>query len=306
MDEMSNATKIQELIYQLRVSDACKENIITLDSSTPMEKLRRVLRENRISGVPVVEQDKLVGIISIEDFIEWMYDEHPECTVKERMSTTLSKLYSDEPLITAVQCFENTGYGRFPVLNRKDGSLIGIITKGDIIECVLHELEVDYHEEEIHRYRVSHVFEDVIGNNISLCFSSAVEEKNFEKAGRASSEIKQTLSRLGVPPQIVRRVAIASYEAEMNLVIYAMEGEISAIIDSGLIKIVVKDSGPGIENIGKVMEAGFSTAPDWVRELGFGAGLGLVNMKKSADSMDIISVPGKGTTITLEFNWNQR
>ncbi|MCF6335024.1 MAG: CBS domain-containing protein [Spirochaetales bacterium] len=269
-----------------------------------MNKLRDILRDNRISGVPVVDSGKLVGIISIEDFINWLYDGHLTCSVGDRMSRKVSTLYSDEPLISAIQHFDENGFGRFPVINRKSRDLIGIITKSDIIECLLHKLEIDYHEEEIHRYRASHVFEDLLGDRTSISFSSAVEVRNFEKAGCVSSRIKKTFSRLGIHPQIIRRAAIASYEAEMNLVIYAIDGEITVIVDPQLIKITVKDSGPGIENVDRAMQSGYSTAPDWVRELGFGAGIGLANIKNCSDSMKIVSEPGKGTIINLEFNWN--
>jgi CBS domain-containing protein/anti-sigma regulatory factor (Ser/Thr protein kinase) len=304
MSNISNLTKIQELVYELKVGDACMTDLITTTPNITMNKLRIILRKNRISGVPVVDEGKLVGIISIEDFIEWLYDGHKACLVKDRMRSKIFTLYSDEPLISAVQRFEKTGFGRFPVLDRKDDTLIGIITKRDIIECVLHKLEIEYHEEEIHRYRASHVFEDIVGERTSIRISSSVEEKNFEKAGHASSSIKKTLNRLGVPPQIVRRAAIASYEAEMNLVIYATGGEITVVVDPKVIKITISDKGPGIEDVDKAMEPGYSTAPEWVRELGFGAGIGLVNIKKCSDTMKIESNPGEGTTIDLEFLWN--
>lgn len=306
MSEVSNVTKIQELIYELKVSDACVNNLITIKPEIPMNKLRFILRDNCISGVPVVDRGILVGIISIDDFIEWLYDGHLACSVRDRMSREISSLCLDEPLISAVQRFEKTGFGRFPVIDRKTGMLSGIITKGDIIECLLHKLEIDYHEEEIHRYRASHLFEDIIGDRTSIRFSSTVEGEDFKEAGRASSGIKKTLSRLGVHPHIVRRAAIASYEAEMNLVIYTKGGEITVVVDSQLIIITIKDSGPGIEDVDKAMEPGYSTAPDWVRELGFGAGIGLVNIKRCADSMEIFSKPGEGTIINLEFNWNSQ
>ena len=132
MSEASNVTKIQELIYELKVSDACVNNLITVKPEIPMNKLRFILRDNRISGVPVVDRGILVGIISIDDFIEWLYDGHLACSVRDRMSRGISSLCLDEPLISAVQRFEKTGFGRFPVIDRKTGMLSGIITKGDI------------------------------------------------------------------------------------------------------------------------------------------------------------------------------
>ncbi|MHC4687491.1 MAG: CBS domain-containing protein, partial [Planctomycetota bacterium] len=213
-------SKTQELVYELKVSDAMTRNIITAIPNTLMSELGEVLRSNRISGTPVVEGDKLVGIISIEDFIRWLAKGAKDCPIKDRMTTDVKKLYADEPLIHAVSKLEQTSFGRFPVVDRENERLVGIITKGDIIERLLQKLEIDYHEEEIHRYRASHIFEDIVADKASLTFQSYVKSKDFDRAGEASSGLKKTLERLGLHPQIVRRAAIASYEAEMNLVIF--------------------------------------------------------------------------------------
>jgi CBS domain-containing protein/anti-sigma regulatory factor (Ser/Thr protein kinase) len=295
-------TKIQELVYELRVSDAMTQNVITASSHTSMSELGEVLRSNRISGTPVVEGDKLVGIISIEDFIRWLAEGVKDCSIKDRMTTDVSKLYADEPLIHAVSKLERTSFGRFPVVDRESEKLAGIITKGDIIERLLRKLEIDYHEEEIHRYRASHIFEDIIADKVFLTFKSYVKGKDFDRAGEASSGLKKTLERLGMHPQIVRRAAIASYEAEMNLVIFADGGTITAVVQPDKIHIDVNDSGPGIPDIEKAMQPGYSTASEWVRELGFGAGMGLVNIKKCADRMDLTSTVGEGTHLKIRID----
>ena len=295
-------TKVQELVYELQVRDAMTKNLITTDSGTLMSELREILRSNRISGTPVIKEDRLVGLISIEDFIKWLAEGGKKCTIKDRMSTDIKVLYEDEPLIYAVSKLEQTDFGRFPVVDRKNGRLRGIITKGDIIETLLHKLEIDYHEEEIHRYRASHIFEDIIGDKVTLTFQSYVKGKDFNLAGEASSGLKKTLERLGMQPLVVRRAAIASYEAEMNLVIYTDGGTITAAVQLDKIRIDVKDNGPGIADIQKAMEPGYSTAPHWVRELGFGAGMGLVNIKKCADKMDLTSKVGEGTHLKIRID----
>jgi len=188
------------------------------------------------------------------------------------------------------------------MVDRKNGKLVGIITKGDIIERLLRKLEIDYHEEEIHRYRASHIFEDITADKVTLTFQSYVKGNDFGQAGEASSRIKKTLERLGIHPQIVRRAAIASYEAEMNLVIYTDGGKITVAVRPDKISIGVKDTGPGIADIQKVMEPGYSTASEWVRELGFGAGMGLVNIKKCADKMNLMSKVGKGTHLKISID----
>jgi len=126
-----------------------------------------------------------------------------------------------------------------------------------------------------------------------------IKGKDFEHAGECASALKKTLKRLGVHPLIVRRMAIAVYEAEINVVSYAEEGEITAEVDRDKIKLKVQDIGQGIEDIEKALQPGYSTAPEWIRELGFGAGMGLVNIKKCSDEMNLSSTPGKGTLLEI-------
>jgi anti-sigma regulatory factor (Ser/Thr protein kinase) len=218
------------------------------------------------------------------------------------MTREVKTLYEDEPLIHAVSKLDKSGFGRLPVIDRRNGKLVGIITKGNIIERLLQKLEIDYHEEEIHRYRASHIFEDIVADKVLLTFQSHIKSQDFDRAGEASSSLKKTLHRLGIHPQIVRRAAIASYEAEMNVVIYTNGGDVIAQVRPDQINIFVSDSGPGIEDVEKAMQPGYSTASEWVRELGFGAGMGLVNIKKCADKMDLTSKVGQGTYLKISID----
>lgn len=122
---------------------------------------------------------------------------------------------------------------------------------------------------------------------------------DFTRAGEASGAIKSALKKLGIAPQVVRKVAIAMYEGEINLVIHGGGGVIDVDIDGERVLMVLADQGPGIPDIGKAMEEGWSTAPDNVRSLGFGAGMGLPNMKKYTDEMKVDSTVGVGTTVTM-------
>ena len=126
-----------------------------------------------------------------------------------------------------------------------------------------------------------------------------VNGDDFTCAGENSSKVKKTLNQLGFDPAIVRKVAIAMYEAEINMVIHANGGTIDVDIYPEKIEIVMKDTGPGIPDIEKAMQAGFSTADQNVRELGFGAGMGLPNIKKNSDEMIIDTEEGNGTTLSL-------
>ena len=122
---------------------------------------------------------------------------------------------------------------------------------------------------------------------------------DFTRAGEASGKLKQELKQLGLAPDVVRRVAIALYEGEINMVIHANGGFIDVYLTDSEIKMVLADSGPGIENVELAMTVGYSTAPDNVRSLGFGAGMGLPNMQKYTDRMHIESTVGVGTTVTM-------
>jgi serine/threonine-protein kinase RsbT len=126
-----------------------------------------------------------------------------------------------------------------------------------------------------------------------------VTGRDFTNAGRASTAIKDTLKRLGVPPAVVRRVAIASYEAEMNVVMYATRGRILLQVSPHDVTLEVADEGPGIENIELAMQEGYSTATQEMREMGFGAGMGLPNIRRNADEFDLTSEVGRGTRLFI-------
>ena len=132
-------------------------------------------------------------------------------------------------------------------------------------------------------------------------FHFDVDGENFSSAGEASVLVKKKLRQLGFPPDIIRRVSIAMYEGEINMVIHADGGVADVEICEDKIVVVLTDTGKGIEDIARAMQEGFSTATDEIRELGFGAGMGLPNMKKYSDSIDIESEVGRGTKVTLEF-----
>ena len=135
-----------------------------------------------------------------------------------------------------------------------------------------------------------------------LRFHYDVNGKDFTSAGKASVDVKKNLRLLGLSPEIVRRVSIAMYEGEINMVIHAGGGVADVSVDEGGITIILEDHGPGIEDISLAMQEGYSTAPDNIRQLGFGAGMGLPNMKRYTDEMDIESVVGSGTKITMRVN----
>lgn len=134
-----------------------------------------------------------------------------------------------------------------------------------------------------------------------MVLSFPVEGGNYSVAGEAASKIKKVLRQLGIDSSIIRKVSIASYEAEMNIVIHAYNGELILQVNEEAITVIAKDKGPGIPDIDLAMQEGYSTASDLAREMGFGAGMGFSNMKKCSKKMDVDTKIGKGTTVTLYF-----
>ena len=135
----------------------------------------------------------------------------------------------------------------------------------------------------------------------SVKLSFDVPGEDFDRAGEASAGIKRLLQKLGIPADIIRRIAIGTYEGEMNVIIHAGGGKIDAEIFADHTNIVISDNGPGIADINLALQEGYSTAPDYVRQMGFGAGMGLPNMIKCSDKFDINSTVGEGTVIAMEF-----
>ncbi|MGD0946219.1 MAG: CBS domain-containing protein [Candidatus Binatia bacterium] len=297
--EPSATPRLQELAYELRVAHAMNSQVLTVSPETTFDDLRILLRTWNISGAPVVEGHRMVGIISIEDLIVSLSRGQTRRCIGDVMTREVVSLYTDQLLVHAIQGFKDHPFGRFPVLERDTGRLAGILTKGDIIRCMLQKLEGSFYEEENRRYRASHIFTDLTADAIRVTFQYKVKGGDFSRAGECSGRLKANLRRLGIRRAVVRPIAIATYEAEMNLVVFTPGGEITAEVSPERISVTVVDTGPGIADIEKAMQAGYSTAPDWVRELGFGAGMGLPNIKRNSDTMSIESQPGKGTK--LEF-----
>ena len=136
----------------------------------------------------------------------------------------------------------------------------------------------------------------------SIKLHYTVSPDDFTRAGEASGDVKSKLKKMGVSPEAVRKVAIAMYEGEINMVIHAEGGEIDVEISEDDITMILADKGPGIAEIEKAMQAVWSTAPDNIRSLVFGAGMGLPNMKKYSDDMHIETEIGVGTTVTMKVN----
>jgi CBS domain-containing protein/anti-sigma regulatory factor (Ser/Thr protein kinase) len=294
-------TRIEELSYELKIADVMSPIVRTTRPDMKMLDLLDLFRSARISGAPVVVDSKLVGIVSIEDVIRYLQPGPQNARVVDYMSHSVITTRATDPVVEAMEMFGKTHVGRLPVVDN-DGKLVGIITKGDVTRGVLKALQSDYQVEEVRRYRASHLFEDIESDRTSLILRYNVTVHDFEHGGQASSNIKRALLRLGADAQLARRCGIAIYEAEMNLIIHTTSGGYIRIeIEPHRILMKTTDDGPGIADIDKALKAGYSTAPDWIREMGFGAGMGLQNIKRCVDGMKLSSTAGGSTKLEMEI-----
>lgn len=302
-DEMAgNITRVEELAYILKISEVMTSDVKTVTPQNTMRDVMESLKENRISGIPVVDATKnIIGLVSTEDLIKCLANQDIDKPVCEYMTNLLVTVNSFDHLTEALKIFAKTGLGRLPVLG-EHGELVGILTKGDVTYGLLRALESDYQEEEVRKYRASHLFEDILSDRTSLVLRYDIEHFDFTHGGAASSKIKRALLRLGANQQLARRVGIAVYEAEMNLIIHTLKGgSIHVELEPDQIAVYVWDSGPGIADVEQAKQPGYSTATEEIRELGFGAGMGLYNISRCVDEMDLQSEIGKGTHLTMKF-----
>ena len=299
--EAQSITRVEELAYELRVQEVMTADLKALPPDQPMSTALELFRTARISGAPVVCQGTVVGVISLEDLIRCLADGRLDAMVESYMSRNLVTIHSNDPVVEALKLFVNTRHGRLPVLNEEDHP-VGILTKGDITLGLLKALQRDYQAEELRVYRASHLFEDIFSDRTSLILRYNIKQGDFTHGGAASSYIKRALLRLGASPQIARRCGIAIYEAEMNLIIHTDNGGIIRVeIEPHQITMEAYDDGPGIKDINLAMRPGYSTASEEIRELGFGAGMGLVNIQRCVDSMKLESTWGKGTRLRMKL-----
>ena len=293
--------RVEELSYDLKTRDVMSTTLRTASPAMPLSKVLDILRTNRISGVPVLEDGNLVGIISLEDIVRAMEKNDLAATTSQYMTRDVVTVASYDSIVKAIRIFTEKGLGRLPVVD-ENHTLVGMITKGDITRGILVALQKDYKEEEVRRYRASHLFEDIISERTTLVLRYTIKAGDFTQGGKASSHIKRALLRLGADPQITRRCCIAVYEAEMNLIIHTTNGGILKLeVEPHRITMSTTDDGPGIPDTEKVFQPGYSTATEQVREMGFGAGMGLVNMKRCVDTIDLNSKVGEGTKLVMRI-----
>ncbi len=288
----------QLLVYELRVRDAMTRAPVTARLSDSLRAIQLVMKAHRFSGVPITENGNLLGIISIEDIINALDKGHIDEPAEKWMTRHVITLREHFSLVRAVAEFDRHGLGRFPVLDA-GGQLAGIITRGDITVCLVHHLE--RRAEEAVANEAALVAERQADDQARrVVVRARIKSGDFDSAGRISQRMRQVLRTRGIDPDIRRRAAIIAYEAETNIIIHSLGGEIIATIEPEKVVIQAADEGPGIQDVNLAMQEGWSTAGPLARELGFGAGMGLPNMKRCADTFTVDSELGRGTHVRAE------
>jgi len=282
---------VLELIHQLKIKDVMTTAILTGGKNQTMRHIQALMRENKVTGIPIVEDHHVVGLVSIEDIITTLDKGYIDLPAEERMTRNVISLQDDMPLSFAISYLNKYNYGRYPVLN-KDQELVGILSSSDVIRALLIEMN-----REVLRLEKIQKSQDSTAHSISAEMEFATAHFNFEMAGRASTEIKKALKQRNFDPKIIRRIAIACYELEINQVVHSNGGSIHCSIQPDRVIIIAADTGPGIADVSQALQEGFSTASEYVRSLGFGAGMGLANTKRVSDEFSIESVAGGGTTV---------
>jgi CBS domain-containing protein/anti-sigma regulatory factor (Ser/Thr protein kinase) len=282
---------VLELIHQLKIKDVMSTMLLTGQKGQTMRHIQALMRENKITGIPIVEGQKLIGLISTEDIINALDKGYIDALVEERMTKNIIHLQDDMPLSFAISYLNKYRYGRFPVLN-KDNDLVGILSSSDVIRNLLIEMN----REVLRLEKLQKGTEAAVPSSFSeMEFTTA--HYDFEVAGRASTEIKKALKQRNFDSKLIRRIAIASYELEINQVVHSNGGIMRCSIMPDKVIITASDTGPGIEDVSQALREGYSTANEYIRSLGFGAGMGLANTKRVSDEFTINSALGKGTTV---------
>jgi CBS domain-containing protein/anti-sigma regulatory factor (Ser/Thr protein kinase) len=302
-----NYKKYADIFQDLKAADIMTKDLVTLSPDKKVSQAKELMKIRKISGIPIVDKENtLLGIISIEDIIKALETNTINNPLSQLMSKKVMTLKPNENLASIVEKFHTRKVGRFPVVNKKN-QILGIITKEDIQDGILEKFNLLYIHDKKRNSTLNQEFSFITGEKLTIKDAKFHYEidTDIPAAGTGAALLKQFLKQQKISDEICRKVGIAAYEAETNVVIHSQSrGDIYCFLREDRIIVRVTDSGIGIEDIGHAMVEGFSTAPDHIREMGFGAGMGIPNMKRFSDKLMLISEKNIGTQVELVFFLN--
>ena len=305
MKENSKLSKYASIFEDIKASDIMASKVVALTADKKIAHAKEMMKIKKISGIPVIDdKKKLVGMISIEDIINALEFNRINEPIRNIMTQKVVAIGLSETLSEIVDKFENYKFGRFPVVDDQ-GRIQGIISKEDILHGIIEKFNLIYIHDKKRSATLNSESSIITGEQLKIDeaeFQYNIETNDIGKAGTGAMFLKQFLKEKKFNAEIVRRVGVATYESEANVVIHSRgEGDIFCFIDEDRIIVRVVDNGVGIEDLDKAMKEGYSTAPDYVRELGFGAGMGIPNMKRFSDKLVILSEKNVGTQVEMIF-----
>lgn len=303
IDDYITDPKFAAIISNLDAEKCIRRTVYTLLPENTMADAKEMMRKRKISGIPIVNKNReLKGIISIEDIIISLEEGNLDDPIEKHMTTHLVTLNNNDSMSTILKKFLTYSYGRFPVVD-DDNKVVGVVTKGDLALSILQQfgniyLHYKKRDETLTFDKDMHTLENL---DQDQCFTFAIENEHIDSAGEGSARMKKFLQSKGFQRDIIQKASISAYEAEVNVVIHGGgKGVIKLFTTPEIIFLFVEDSGPGIKDIDLAMKEGWSTASDEVREHGFGAGMGLPNMRRYADKLVILS-DENGTKVEMLF-----
>jgi CBS domain-containing protein/anti-sigma regulatory factor (Ser/Thr protein kinase) len=305
MTENSKLAKYAAIFEDIKAGDIMSSNVVELSGEKKIAHAKELMKIKKISGIPVVDDKKqLIGIISIEDIIHALEFNKINDPIRKIMSTNVVTIHKNDSLVAVVDKFANYKYGRFPVVDDAK-RVCGIISKEDILHGILEKFNLIYIHDQKRASTLNSEFSIITGERLiseEAEFHYRIDSNDIDAAGSGAALLKQFLTGRKFASDIVRRVGVATYEAETNVVIHSRgQGDIYFFQDEDRFIVRVVDNGIGIEDLEKAMKEGYSTAPDYIRERGFGAGMGIANMKRFADKLVIISEKNVGTQVEMIF-----
>ena len=297
-------TLANELIYEIKVKEAMSKNLLLFNENATFREIQLALKKKKISGVPIIDVKRnLIGIVSIDDIITAFDKNYVDNKIGDKMTKNVITIPQNFSVISAINRLEKLKVGRLPVTeSSKSQKIVGIITLSDILNrllVVVHSIAEEVEEKEAKNTKIS---DNLIRKIAKKPLRFEVKGDDFDNAGRAASITKKYFQNLGISKDVIRRIAIVCYEAEMNICLHSLGGNITIEVDGNNIVICAYDKGPGIADVKLALKPGFTTASEKIRALGFGAGMGLPNIKRCSGDLEIKSSLRTGTTLKAKIN----
>ncbi|HAP43604.1 MAG: hypothetical protein A2087_04270 [Spirochaetes bacterium GWD1_61_31] len=303
MSDRNDLSKYAGLFEDIRAADIMTANVTVIPPEKKISHAKEMMNIKRISGLPVVDETRhLIGIVTVEDIIHALEFNRLGEPIRNMMTRDVITVGVNDRLTDIVSKFQAYRFGRFPVVDA-DNVLRGIISRKDILNGVLEKFNLIYVHDQKRISTLNSEFSFITGERLTVGdaeFHYNIDTTDIGSAGVGAVMLKTFLADKRYPAEIIRRIGVAVYEAETNVIIHSRgTGDIYCFLQGDLIMVRVVDNGIGIEDMDMAMKEGYSTAPDYVRELGFGAGMGIPNIKRFVDKLVILSEKNVGTQVEM-------